>query len=71
MPLVTVSVAALLAGERVRTSFVVGAAVILVGVYLGAFLRIQPGRSSATSAPECLPIDASAQPAVTAAPSRP
>jgi drug/metabolite transporter (DMT)-like permease len=60
LPLVTVSLAALLLGERISPSFVVGGAVILVGVYVGAFLKIRPRRSSASSLPECLPIDACA-----------
>jgi len=30
-------------------------------VYVGAFLKIRPSRTSATSAPECLPIDACAE----------
>jgi drug/metabolite transporter (DMT)-like permease len=62
MPLVAVPVAALLLGETITLSFLLGAAGVLVGVYVGAFLRIRPRRSSATSLPECVPIDASAQP---------
>jgi len=62
MPLVTVTVAVLFTGERPSFSFAAGATVIIVGVYVGAFLRIRPGRSSATSAPECMPIDACAEP---------
>ena len=61
MPIVTVTVATLLTGERVSPSFAVGGGVILVGVYAGAFLKIRPHRSSASSAPECLPIDACAE----------
>jgi drug/metabolite transporter (DMT)-like permease len=61
MPVVTVSLAALLTGEKVSPWFAVGGVVILAGVYVGAFLRIRPHRSSASSAPECLPIDACAQ----------
>lgn len=64
MPLVTVALAFLFFGEGVTGSFVVGSAVILAGVYVGAFLEFRPARSSATSLPECLPIDACApQPA--------
>jgi drug/metabolite transporter (DMT)-like permease len=62
MPLVTVVLAALLTEERVTPSFVLGGAVILGGVYVGAFLKGRPGRSSASSMPECLPIDACAEP---------
>jgi drug/metabolite transporter (DMT)-like permease len=60
MPLVTVPVAALLIAEPVSPLFVLGGAVALGGVWVGAFLRIRPGRSSATSLAECLPIDACA-----------
>lgn len=59
MPLVTTSISAVL-GVPVSPTFVVGGAIILVGVYIGAFLRIRPNRSSASSAPECFPIDACA-----------
>ena len=60
MPLVTVTLAVLLTGERFSPWFGLGGVVILACVYLGAFLRIRPTRSSASSAPECLPIDACA-----------
>lgn len=59
MPLVTVSVAAALIAERVSPALLVGGAIVLVGVYVGAFLRM-PRRTSASSLPECLPIDACA-----------
>lgn len=62
MPLVTVPLAAVLIAESVSRSFLVGGAIALVGVYVGAFLKIRPHRSSATSLPECLPIDACADP---------
>ncbi len=61
MPLVTVALATILTGERIRPSFVLGGAVILGGVYVGAFLKGRPARSSASSLPECLPIDACAE----------
>jgi drug/metabolite transporter (DMT)-like permease len=69
MPLVTVKVATLLISERPSILFVAGGLIALAGVYVGAFLRIRPGRSSATSLAECLPIDACGPPAVLAAPS--
>lgn len=58
LPLVTISAAAILTGERVTAPVLVGGAVILAGVYVGAFLKIRPTRSSASALPECLPIDA-------------
>jgi len=62
MPLVAVSLSAILLGEQITASFVLGGVVILIGVYAGAFLKIRPRRSSATSLPECLPIDGCAPP---------
>ncbi len=56
MPLVTVPVAAVLLAEEVSPTFLAGSAIALAGVYVGAFLRIRPRRSSATSLPECLPV---------------
>ncbi len=61
LPLVTVSLAAVLTEERISPSFVIGGLVILAGVYVGAFLKIRPGRSSSSSLPECLPVDACAE----------
>lgn len=61
MPLVTVALAFLLTHERITPSFMLGGAVILGGVYVGAFLKGRPARSSASSLPECLPIDACAE----------
>jgi len=57
IPLVTVPLAAVLLGETITLGFVIGALVVLVGVYVGAFLTIRPRRSSATALPECLPIE--------------
>ena len=56
MPLVAVPTAALLAGESITAPLVIGGVIILGGVYIGAFLR-RPRRWSASSAPECLPVD--------------
>ena len=61
MPLVTVVLAAVLTDEQITPSFALGGAVILGGVYVGAFLKGRPRRSSASSLPECLPIDACAE----------
>jgi drug/metabolite transporter (DMT)-like permease len=65
-PFVGVTVATLVVGEPFSISLLLGGAVALVGVYLGAFAK-RPHRTSATSAPECLPVDACAEvPGVTA-----
>lgn len=68
MPLVAVPLAAVLLGERITPSFIVGAITVMVGVYVGAFLVVRPRRTSATSLPECLPIDACVDPAQRPAP---
>lgn len=60
MPLVTVPLAAVLIAEQVSLLFLIGGGIALAGVYVGAFLRIRPQRTSATSMPECLPVDACA-----------
>src|SRR2546425_1443207 len=62
LPLVTVSLAAVLTGERITPSFLAGWLGILAGVDIGAFLKIRPMRSSASSMPECLPVDAAQEP---------
>lgn len=62
-PFVGITVASLITGESFSPSFALGGVVMLVGVYVGAF-HTRPHRTSATSAPECLPIDACAGAAV-------
>ncbi len=57
IPLVAVPLAALLVAESVSIVFVSGAAIALLGTYVGAFLPARVARSTATSAPECLPIE--------------
>ena len=61
MPVVTVSLAAILTGEQVSSWFAVGGVVILAGVYVGAFLKAGYRRRAVSSAPECLPLDAEAE----------
>jgi drug/metabolite transporter (DMT)-like permease len=70
MPLVTVSVAALATGERVSPALLAGGAIVLAGVYAGAFAK-RPRRTSSSSLPECLPIDACADALPTAGPPGP
>jgi drug/metabolite transporter (DMT)-like permease len=57
MPLVAVPLAALLVDERVSPIFVAGAAIAVAGTYVGAFSAARPSPSTATAAPECLPIE--------------
>ena len=62
MPLVTVLLAAVLTGERITPPFVAGGAVILGGVYVGAFMKPRPARAATSTLPECLPVEAAAEP---------
>jgi drug/metabolite transporter (DMT)-like permease len=57
MPLVTLPVAALLFAEPITLPFLVGAAVAILGIYVGAFMTVRPRRSTVIAAPECLPIE--------------
>lgn len=57
LPLVTIGVAAVLTGERVTPSFALGGAVILAGVYIGAFVRTDKTRPATASLAECLPAE--------------
>jgi drug/metabolite transporter (DMT)-like permease len=57
MPLVTLPVAAVLLDEPITVPFLFGTAIALLGIYIGAFMTVRPGRSTVTAAAECLPID--------------
>lgn len=61
LPFVSVTVATILTGEHFSLAFAAGGIVMLAGVYIGAFGVHRPRRSSATSMPECLPVDDCAQ----------
>ena len=61
LPFVSVTVATILTGEHFSLAFVAGGIVMLAGVYVGAFGVHRPHRSTATSMPECLPVDDCAQ----------
>jgi hypothetical protein len=57
LPFVSIAVATVLTGERFTSAFVIGGIVLVVGVYIGAFRSGRRHASSATSMPECLPVD--------------
>ncbi|HEX6129688.1 MAG TPA: EamA family transporter [Candidatus Limnocylindria bacterium] len=57
MPLITIPVAAILIAETVSLSFLVGGALALLGVYVGAFLQGRPRRTSASGLAECPPLE--------------
>jgi drug/metabolite transporter (DMT)-like permease len=56
LPFVSVTAATVLAGETFTPAFAVGGLVMVVGVYVSAFLAHRPRRSTATATPECLPM---------------
>lgn len=57
LPFVSVTVATLLTGEAFSVAFFIGGVVMLAGVYIGAFGSGRRRPSTATSMPECLPVD--------------
>ena len=57
LPFVSVTVATLLTGEAFTITFLIGGLVMLAGVYVGAFGSGRARPSTATSLPECLPVD--------------
>lgn len=61
-PFTTVILAVVLTGEEASPALLLGGLVVLVGVYVGAFASDRPRRSSASSAPECLPVTDCAAP---------
>jgi drug/metabolite transporter (DMT)-like permease len=61
IPLVTITVATLLTGERFTPWFVVGGAVVLAGVYIGSFLHVARRRAATSSVPECLLVEQQAE----------
>ncbi len=65
MPLVTVAVAASLVGEIPSLGFVVGGAIVLLGVYIGAFARRSIAQPTSAAEVEAAPEpDAAGQPAL-------
>jgi drug/metabolite transporter (DMT)-like permease len=57
LPFVSVTVARILTGEQFSIAFAIGGLVMIAGVYLGAFGRWRRKPSTATSMPECLPVE--------------
>lgn len=68
IPLVTITIATLLTGERFTPWFVLGGGVVLAGVYIGSFLHLPRRRAATSSVPECLPVEERAD--VASAPTR-
>lgn len=59
IPLVTIVVATLLTGERISPMFIIGGAVVLVGVFVGAFLTVPRRKTASSTLPECIPVQES------------
>jgi drug/metabolite transporter (DMT)-like permease len=57
IPLVTILVATVLTGERISATFVIGGAVVLAGVFVGAFLALPRRNTASSTLPECLPVE--------------
>jgi drug/metabolite transporter (DMT)-like permease len=57
LPFVSVTVATILTGEAFSAAFFIGGLVMLAGVYIGAFGSGRQTPSTATSMPECLPVE--------------
>jgi drug/metabolite transporter (DMT)-like permease len=57
MPLVTIPVAAVMFSEQVSLTFAAGGVIALIGVYVGAFLRVGRRQLVSPATAECLPID--------------
>ena len=60
MPLVTISLGAVLFSEPVTVSFLVGGAITLAGVYVGSFVGRTLRAPISTPTPECMPVPAPA-----------
>jgi drug/metabolite transporter (DMT)-like permease len=71
MPLLTVPLAAILIGERITATLLVGGGIVLVGVYLGAFANVKRARVLTPSLPECMPADERQATATVGTPARP
>jgi drug/metabolite transporter (DMT)-like permease len=57
IPLVTIGIATLLTGERVSATFLVGGVIVLVGVFVGAFLTLPRRRPASSTLPECIAVE--------------
>ena len=59
VPLITVVLASWLAGEQITVSYIIGSALVLLGVYVGALMRPKKkiGEQVAESVIEAAPAD--------------
>jgi drug/metabolite transporter (DMT)-like permease len=71
MPLVTVPLAAILIGERITASLLIGGGIVIAGVYVGAFAKVHRAAVPTPSLPECMPADDRQATPVVGSPARP
>jgi drug/metabolite transporter (DMT)-like permease len=57
IPLVTILIATILTGERLSPTFVIGGAVVVAGVFVGAFLTARSHKPASTTLPECIAVE--------------
>jgi O-acetylserine/cysteine efflux transporter len=62
IPLVTIGIATLLTGERVSAAFLLGGLIVLVGVFVGAFLTLPRRGPASSTLPECIAVEPEAAP---------
>ncbi len=73
IPLVTITIATSFTGEQISATFLVGGAVVVAGVFVGAFLTLPHRKPASTTVPECIavqPGSATIEPEAEAAPAR-
>jgi drug/metabolite transporter (DMT)-like permease len=62
IPVVTIAIATFITDEQISTTFLLGGAVVLAGVFIGAFLTLPRGKPASTTLPECIAIEAAGAP---------
>ncbi|HEX9738332.1 MAG TPA: EamA family transporter [Candidatus Limnocylindria bacterium] len=62
IPLVTITIATSLTGERISPTFLIGGAVVMAGVFVGAFLTLPRRKRASTMLPECIAVEPELRP---------
>lgn len=62
IPLVTITIATFLTGERISATFLIGGLVVVAGVFVGAFLALPRRKAASTTLPECIAVQAEVTP---------
>lgn len=71
IPLVTIAIATLFTGERISPTFLIGGGVVMVGVFVGAFVTLPRRMRTSTTLPECIAVGVDAMPTRQEASSQP